>query len=103
MPDLLVIGERKYRNRKVLDELNAAFMDYIFETLGLKLILATVLAHNRPMIRYMLRSGWNLDKTIQRHLKSQSDDTMLDLCFLSLSRETWRAGEKRQGAQIESA
>jgi RimJ/RimL family protein N-acetyltransferase len=90
----MLIGGAKYRNRSVTDELRVPFQDYIFETLGFKTMLGTALASNRPMIRYLLRSGRALDKTIERHVKSTSDDRMLDLCFLRISRDAWRAWKK---------
>jgi RimJ/RimL family protein N-acetyltransferase len=90
----MIIGEQKYRHWSVSQELRVPFQDFIFETLGLNTMLGTALASNRPMIRYLLKSGWTLDKTAEGHVKSQSDDAMLDLCFLSLSREAWRAWKK---------
>jgi RimJ/RimL family protein N-acetyltransferase len=53
----MLIGGAKYRNRSVTDELRVPFQDYIFETLGFKTMLGTALGSNRPMIRYLLRSG----------------------------------------------
>lgn len=90
----MMIGEQKYRHWSVSQELRVPFQDFIFETLGLNTMLGTALASNRPMICYLLKSGWTLDKTAERHLKSHSDNTMLDLCFLSLSRDAWRAWKK---------
>ena len=72
-------------------EITVPFRDYFYETLGLKSMLATALSHNQPIIHYLLRTGWNLDKKIERHVKSNIDGTMLDLCFFSQSREAWRA------------
>ena len=40
------------------------------------------------------RPVWVLDQTIERHVKSHSDDRMLDLCFFSLTREAWRDWKK---------
>ena len=39
------------------------------------------------MIRYLLKSGWTLDKTAPRHVKSNADGTMLDLCYMSITRD----------------
>jgi RimJ/RimL family protein N-acetyltransferase len=90
----MLIGEQKYRHWSVTAELRVPFQDLIFETLGLNTMLGTVLASNRAMIRYLLKSGWTVDKTAERHVKSQADGTMLDLCFVSLSRDAWRAWKK---------
>jgi RimJ/RimL family protein N-acetyltransferase len=93
----MMIGEQKFRHWSVTAELRVPFQDFIFETLGLKTMLGTALASNRPMIRYLLKSGWTLDKTAARHVKSSTDGTMLDLCFLSCTREAWRAWKKQHG------
>ncbi|HEX5213645.1 MAG TPA: GNAT family protein, partial [Pseudolabrys sp.] len=87
----LLIGEQKYRHWRVTDDIRGPFQDYIFDALGLNTILATVLESNQAMIRYMLKSGWTFDKRSERHVKSQTDGTMLDLCFMHLSREAWMA------------
>ena len=91
----LLIGEQKYRHWSVTDDIRGPFQDYIFDVLGLNTILATVLDTNQAMIRYMLKSGWCFDKRSERHIKSHTSDTMLDLCFLHLSRDGWTAWKKR--------
>lgn len=90
----MLIGEPDYRNKGVTQDITLGFRDYFFETLGLKTMLATALSHNRPIIHYLLKTGWTLDKTIPRHVKSRTDDTMFDLCYFSQSREAFRAWKK---------
>jgi RimJ/RimL family protein N-acetyltransferase len=91
----LLIGEADRRNTGILSAGTVPFYDYCFETLGLKTMLATVLSHNKTMTRYLLKNGWNLDKKRKRHVKSRTDERMLDLCFFSISREAWRAFKER--------
>ena len=91
----LLIGEQKYRHWSVTDDIRVPFHDYIFDVLGLNTILATVLESNQAMVRYMLKSGWAFDKRVERNIKSQTSDAMLDLCFLSLSRVAWQAWKRR--------
>ncbi len=78
------------------DDLRGPFQDYIFDVLGLNTILATVLVSNRAMTRYMLKSGWNLDKTLDRNIKSQTADALLDLSYLSLSRDAVAQGSRSE-------
>jgi RimJ/RimL family protein N-acetyltransferase len=87
----IFIGEGKYRHSRVTNALGLPFQDYVFDTLGLNTMLATVLASNRAMILYLLKYGWTLDRTSERHVKSHADAAMLDLCYLSLSSDAWRA------------
>jgi RimJ/RimL family protein N-acetyltransferase len=56
----MMIGEQKYRHWSVSQEIRVPFQDFIFETLGLNTMLGTALASNRPMVRYLLKSGWKL-------------------------------------------
>jgi RimJ/RimL family protein N-acetyltransferase len=90
----MLIGEPDYRNKGIANAITVPFRDYFFETLGMKTMLATALAHNHPIIHYFHKSGWTLDKTMTRQVKSLADGTMLDLCFFSITRETWRAWKK---------
>jgi RimJ/RimL family protein N-acetyltransferase len=92
----MMIGEQKYRHWRVAAELWGPSLDCLFETLGLNQMLSTVLASNRPMVRFLLRSGYTLDKTIPRHVKSNTDGAMLDLCYMSITRDAWRVWKKKQ-------
>ncbi len=89
-----LIGEPEYRNKGVANDITVPFRDYFFETLGLKKIMATALARNHVIIHYLVKTGWKLEKTLERHVKSHSDGTMLDLCFFSQSRDDWRTWKR---------
>ncbi len=86
-----LIGEPDYRRKGVATAVGPAFRDYFFQTLGLKMMLATALSHNYPVINYLLKTGVNLDKTIEKRVKSRADGSMLDMHYFSLSAESWRA------------
>jgi RimJ/RimL family protein N-acetyltransferase len=90
----MIIGEPEYRHSGVTNAVTVPFRDYFFETLGLQVMMATALAHNRPIIHYLYSTGWTLDRTMERNVKSNSDDRMFDLCFFSQTREAWRAWKK---------
>jgi RimJ/RimL family protein N-acetyltransferase len=96
----MMVGEPDYRHRGIMNELTVPFRDYFFDTLGLKTMLGIVLSHNEPVIRYLLKTGLNLDKKIDRHVKSRTDDTMLDLCYYSQTADAWRAWKR---ANLQSA
>jgi RimJ/RimL family protein N-acetyltransferase len=85
----LMIGEQKFRHWSTLDPIRVPIQDYIFDVLGCKVILATVLVSNKPMTRYMLRIGWRIDHTAAAPVKGGKRP--VDLNFLSLSREAWQA------------
>lgn len=87
----MLIGERDYRNRGALTVIRGPLAEYLFETLGLQTMLASVLAHNRVVLDTLRKKGWVIEKTLPQHVKSHAGDKMLDLCLLRLSREKWRA------------
>ncbi|HEY6025094.1 MAG TPA: GNAT family protein [Pseudolabrys sp.] len=91
----LMIGEQRYRNWRTTNDLRGPFQDFIFENLGLNPILATVLTSNQAMIRYMLKSGWRLDKAAAQNIKSHTGGAMLDLSYLSITRDSWQAWKKK--------
>jgi RimJ/RimL family protein N-acetyltransferase len=90
----MIVGEPGYRHKGIMNELTVPFRDYFFETLGLKTMLGMVLSHNEPVIRYLEKTGLNLDKTIERHVRSRTADAMLDMCFFSQTAESWRAWKR---------
>jgi RimJ/RimL family protein N-acetyltransferase len=95
----LLIGEPGYRNRGVLSVVRKHFAEYFFETLGLKLMLATALAHNQVIINTLIKGGWKLDKFLKEHTIAQAGGARLDLCLMSLTREAWRKHNKLAGDQ----
>ena len=93
----MIIGEPEYRHSGVTNAVTVPFRDYFFEELGMNAMLATALSHNKPIIHYLYATGWTLDRTIERHIKSNSDERMFDLCFFSQTKEAWRAWKKAKG------
>jgi RimJ/RimL family protein N-acetyltransferase len=87
----LLIGEPEFRNHGVLSNVRRQFAEYFFETLGLKTMKATALSHNKIILDTLVKAGWVIDKMLPRHVRAHADGALLDLCLLSLSRETWRA------------
>ncbi len=87
----LLIGEAEFRNHGVLSNVRRQFAEYFFETLGLKTMRATALSHNRIILDTLVKGGWVIEKTLPGHVRAHADGAPLDLCLLSLSRETWRA------------
>jgi RimJ/RimL family protein N-acetyltransferase len=86
-----IVGEPAYRSKGMMLEITLPFRDYFFETLGLKILTATALATNKPIISYFEKTGWTLSQTLKAHTKSCTDAAMIDLRFYSITREAWRA------------
>jgi RimJ/RimL family protein N-acetyltransferase len=93
----MIIGEPEFRHSGVTNAVTVPFRNYFFEMLGMNVMLATALSHNKPIIHYLYATGWTLDRTIPRHIKSNIDDRMFDLCFFSQTKESWREWKKARG------
>ena len=91
----LLIGEPDYRNKGVTSSLMFRFREYFFETLGLNVSKASVLARNTAITHYLLKTGWRLEQTIKGGTKSHATGEPLDICLFSLSREAWRDWKKK--------
>jgi RimJ/RimL family protein N-acetyltransferase len=91
----LLIGEPDYRNKHVTTSIAESSLSYFFETRGLNTAVASVLAHNAPMIHWLRKNGWQLEQTRRQSAKSHADGTMLDVCLFSLRRESWRAWKQQ--------
>jgi RimJ/RimL family protein N-acetyltransferase len=90
----LLIGEPEFRNHGVLSTVRLQFAEYFFETLGLKLMMATALAHNQIIINTLIKAGWKVDRILKQHTTSRADGSKLDLYLMTLSREDWRQRNK---------
>ncbi len=81
----------------VTNSVTVPFRDYFFETLGMNVMLAMALSHNKPIIHYLHATGWTLDRTTPGSVKSHDGERMLDLCYFSQTRDAWRAWKKAKG------
>ena len=93
----MIIGEPAYRNSGVTMAVTVPFRDYFFGELGMEAMLATALAHNKPIIHYLYATGWTLDRTVPNAVKAHSGEGMFDLCYFSQTAEGWRAWKKMKG------
>lgn len=91
-----LIGEPAYRYKGVMADIALPFREYFFETLGLNVAMASVLARNTPMVRYLLKNGWTRERTVQGGAKSNTGGGTLDICLFSLSRDAWRAWKQKK-------
>lgn len=85
------VGEEGYRKRGVMLEVAQPFRDYFFDTLNMKVMAATVLGSNTPIINYLNKTGWTLQQTVKDHTRSHVDGSMMDLQVYSITREAWAA------------
>jgi RimJ/RimL family protein N-acetyltransferase len=93
----MIIGEPAYRNSGVTMAVTVPFRDYFFGELGMEAMLATALAHNKPIIHYLYATGWTLDRTVPDAVKARTGEGTFDLCYFSQTAEGWRAWKKMKG------
>jgi hypothetical protein len=48
------------------------------------------------MLSYAQKCGWVIDKTAAGHVKSNTGEAKLVLCYVRLSREAWSAWKARK-------
>ncbi len=97
-----VVGEADYRHRGVMLEVTPPYRDYFFETLGLKIMTATALATNKPIIGYLEKTGWTLNQTLKNHARSSANGALIDLHLFSLTREAWHAWKVANPETLEA-
>ena len=72
------------------------FRDYFFETLGLSVSKASVLARNTAITHYLLKTGWRLEQTVKGGAKSHATgETPRHMFTQSLAGGVARLEEKK--------
>lgn len=90
----MVVGEEEYRHRGVTLEISPGFRRYFFETIGLKVMTATALSTNKPIIKYLNKTGWTLNQVLKNQARSNVDGSPIDLHLYSITREAWDAWKR---------
>lgn len=86
-----VIGDPDHRNRGATTDVFVPTLDYLFDTLGLARVKASILERNQVTLRYLRKLGWQVDAKLESQIKSNSDGSMLGLCTVSWTRDGYRA------------
>jgi RimJ/RimL family protein N-acetyltransferase len=85
-----VIGEAAHRNAGATTDVFVPLLDYLFDTVGLARVKASVLRRNSGTLRYLTRLGWAMEATSPPPVRSHADGTMLDLCVVSWTAQAYR-------------
>lgn len=91
----LVIGDKSYWGKGVVNEVRAALLDEFFEQRGTEKAIGTPLARNFPAVFNYKAQGWRLEGVLKSQCKSVVDGSRLDQYQFGMLREEWRA---RKGA-----
>lgn len=91
----LVIGDKQYWGKGVVNEVRAALLDELFERRGIEKAYGTPLARNFPAVFNYKAQGWRLEGVLKGQCKSVADGSRLDQYHFGMLREEWRT---RKGA-----
>ena len=58
-----VIGEPEHRNRGATTDVFVPVLDFLFDTVGIERVKASILLRNQLTLRYLLKLGWQKDET----------------------------------------
>ena len=86
-----VIGEATHRNRGANTDVFVALLDFLFDTVGVNRVRASVLLRNDVTLAYLLKLGWQKDETPGATVRSIADGSPLETCTVSWTREGYQA------------
>ena len=86
-----VIGEATHRNRGANTDVFVALLDFLFDTVGVDRVRASVLLRNDVTLAYLLKLGWQKDETPGAPVRSVADGSALEICMVSWTREGYQA------------
>jgi RimJ/RimL family protein N-acetyltransferase len=90
----IVVGDKIWWGKGVVNETRAALLDHFFERRGIEKALGAPLARNFPAVFNYKTQGWRLESTLRGHRLSVADGSRLDQYQFGLLREDWRKQRK---------
>jgi [ribosomal protein S5]-alanine N-acetyltransferase len=94
----VVIGEKPWWGRGVVNEARAALLDEFFDNRGIEKAAGVPLSRNFPAVFNYKAQGWRHEGTLRGHCRSVVDGSRLDQYQFGLTRAEWRdrkGGETR--------
>ena len=96
-----VVGEPEHRNRGATTDVFVPLLDFLFDTVGIEKVRASILLRNRVTLDYLLKLGWAREAAPQAPVRSYADGALLDRCMVSWTRDAYRAfRQTRLGSRI---
>ena len=86
----LVIGDKSYWGKGVVNEARAALLDEFFDNRGIEKAYGTPLARNHPAVFNYKAQGWNLEGIHVGQCRAVTDGSRLDQYHFGMLRTTWR-------------
>ena len=89
-----VVGEPEHRNRGATTDVFVPLLDFLFDTVGIEKVRASILLRNRVTLDYLLKLGWTREAKPQAPVRSFADGALLDRCMVSWTRDAYRGFRK---------
>ena len=86
----VVIGDKTWWGKGVVNETRAALLDHFFDHRGIEKACGAPLARNFPAVLNYKTQGWRHEGTLRGHRLSTADGSRLDQYQFGLLREEWR-------------
>jgi RimJ/RimL family protein N-acetyltransferase len=91
----VVIGEKDWWGRGVVNEARSALLDFFFEQCDFEKACGAPLARNFAAVFNYKTQGWRHEGTLRGHRRSISDGSRLDQYQFGLLRHDWRMRHRR--------
>jgi RimJ/RimL family protein N-acetyltransferase len=91
----VVIGDKSWWGKGVVNEARAALLDYFFEERGIEKACGHPLARNFPAVLNYKLQGWRHEGTHRGQRRSIVDGSRLDQYQFGLLRDEWRAARNK--------
>jgi len=94
----VVIGEKSWWGKGVVNEAREALLDEFFNNRGIEKVAGMPFARNFPAIFNYKAQGWHHEATLRSHCISTSGGPRLDQYQFGLTKDDWRGIKKRNRA-----
>jgi RimJ/RimL family protein N-acetyltransferase len=95
----VIIGEKSFWGKGVVNETRAVLLDYFFEILRMAKVCGGPLSRNFPMVFNYKAQGWIHEGTLRSHFKSVVDGSRLDQIRFRFLPHEWRAARDKAQAK----
>ena len=85
----VVIGEKSWWGKTVINETRAALLDEFFDTRGIEKAAGMPFARNFPAVFNYKAQGWRHEGTMRGHCRSATDGSRLDQYQFGLIKHDW--------------
>lgn len=94
----VIIGEKEYWGRGVVNEARAALLDEMFNRHKIEKVIGLPYANNHPAIFNYKAQGWTLEGVFRSHRRQQLDGKRVDQSQFAMLKRDWRSRKQENGS-----